>query len=864
MIRHARTRLFTALFIVSSYLISPSATMAQAPPPVPQSHRWGVNDVHKATGLLPVDGRLQSEDLLVRARASGFGWVRYQVFWHVANPRPGEFDWWLTDVELARLEAAGYNVLLHVAYAPTWTTGASYPNEQAGAYCIVDEPDSTGSDRKDEQCQNPEYRPGYRPEYRANGYPPGYDRSQDFRAFVRALTARYGHLAKAWSFGMEAHNKAYWPGTHQQLLDEVLRPGYEEVKKVNPGAVVVGPDEDVEWSFAYFLKLEADGVAAGKSRAFDALAFHAFSHSGWGHPSQLEAEWRRQDCPFETSPAQTDCHVRRIAETYGQGRPLWLTEVGYRAVNHFDPFTANQASQWFTTWIQGIKQRPWIDKTFVFTLRRDHEAPLGDWALFMDDAGNTAVPALSAIASELANQPVPHFSYLAEGAINGFFDLDVLVANPHVEPAPVRISFLDQNGTLGTVHDTLPPGSRRKYDVGRSHLPALASAADVSTIVESTLGRPLVVERSMFWSRAGYDGGHGGTAVPQPERRWYFAEGSQGFFDTYVLLANSGTRTANTTVTFLLDEPGATPVVVTREIGAGKRETVWAGDAETKARLTNQSFAIVVDSDVPMLAERAMYFGGWIGGHESAGVPALAPTWLLAEGATGPFFDNWVLVGNPSTTAVETKFTFLLRSGQVVVGTPKRDPGAAGLGVIPPQSRFTLLVDDAASKLDILEGDAAWLADTAVSTKVEASEPVVVERAMYWPAVWTEAHNSFGVTETGVAWGLAEGRNGGPLGFETYILIANPSAEAAHIRVTFLGRDGTISVLDTAPDGTPWTVNANQRANVEPPYMPSGEFGAVIESINGVPIVVERAMYWTPAGGPPWGGGTNATGVKLR
>ena len=39
--------------------------------------------------------------------------------------------------------------------------------------------------------------------------------------------------------------------------------------------------------------------------------------------------------------------------------------------------------------------------------------------------------------------------------------------------------------------------------------------------------------------------------------------------------------------------------------------------------LVNRSFATVIDADVPIVAERAMYFGDsplWLGGHGSAGV----------------------------------------------------------------------------------------------------------------------------------------------------------------------------------------------------------------------------------------------------
>ena len=40
---------------------------------------------------------------------------------------------------------------------------------------------------------------------------------------------------------------------------------------------------------------------------------------------------------------------------------------------------------------------------------------------------------------------------------------------------------------------------------------------------------------------------------------------------------------------------------------------------------------------------------GFAAGHESAGVTAPATQWFLAEGATGAFFDLFVLVANPAT-----------------------------------------------------------------------------------------------------------------------------------------------------------------------------------------------------------------------
>jgi hypothetical protein len=162
--------------------------------------------------------------------------------------------------------------------------------------------------------------------------------------------------------------------------------------------------------------------------------------------------------------------------------------------------------------------------------------------------------------------------------------------------------------------------------------------------------------------------------------------------------------------------------------------------------------------------------------------------------------------------------------------------------------------------VDISSEDAS-LATAEVSTQITASLPIVVERSMFWAgafAGWRESHNSFGVTATGTRWTLAEGRVGQAQGYETYILLANPNAAAAQVRVQFLRRDGTtVSKI--------YVVAANSRLNVYAnslPELSNEDFGALIEVINGVPIVVERSLY-NSAGGVPMAAGTNAVGIRI-
>ena len=438
---------------------------------------------------------------------------------------------------------------------------------------------------------------------------------------------------------------------------------------------------------------------------------------------------------------------------------------------------------------------------------------------------------------------VPKTYYLAEGATGPFFDLEVVIANPNDVDVPVEMTFLDAGGNTYPLAFTL--GAKRSRTVAvESEVPALGSA-EVSTIVTSPTGRPLVVERSLFWDQT-YYGGHTGSAVDGPQTTWYFGEGFQSspVFDTFLLLANANNAPAQVTLTFL--RQGATPVTTTKTIAATSRANVWAAEVP---ELTGQSFSTVVTSDLPIIAERAMYFGTptFNGGHESAGVAAPSTSWFHAEGRTGPFFDTYILIGNPGDMPANVTVRFLRANDTPITTTV----------TVAAHGRETIYVDGIAG-----------LPNTDVSTEVTSDVPVISERSMYWPgdfAQWYEAHNSFGVTSTGLAWGLAEGRFGFPPHFETYILLTNPTATSTRVRVTFL-RQGS-----KAPVVSEQLLGANARANVDmsalqaaPDYDAAGErFGTLVESLDNVGIVVERALYFT-SGGVFWAGGTNAAAVKIR
>jgi hypothetical protein len=255
---------------------------------------------------------------------------------------------------------------------------------------------------------------------------------------------------------------------------------------------------------------------------------------------------------------------------------------------------------------------------------------------------------------------------------------------------------------------------------------------------------------------------------------------------------------------------------------------------------------MTVTFDAPGAAERAMYFGSsplFTGGHGSAGVTEPSTSWFLAEGATGPFFETFVLLANPNATSVTATLRYLPDAGSPVTAVK----------TIAPFGRVTVN----------LEQEAPSLANAIVSTTVTATQPILVERSQYWPdpsPLWQEAHNSFGVVATGTRWAFADGRVGGANQAQTNIMVANPGATAANITVTFLREGGAAPVTKTyiVPPARRFNVRTGPGTPV--PELVDEPFGGLITSDQ--PIAVEKALYWN-AIGQIWAAGTNANATRL-
>jgi hypothetical protein len=486
-----------------------------------------------------------------------------------------------------------------------------------------------------------------------------------------------------------------------------------------------------------------------------------------------------------------------------------------------------------------------VSSATATTVTRADITALSDWAV-----GNGAPIS----PPEEPPPPPPTFTrYFAEGATGTFFDTSIALLNPTTEAAQTTLKFLKQDGVTVTHALNIPALTRAT--VNPETLAGLEGAS-IATVVEST--QPIVADRTMRWDPSGY-GSHAETSIAQPLTTWYLAEGATtGRFNLYYLLQNPGGQAAEVEIRYLLPAPAA-PVVKTYIIAANSRHSIYVNDEAPELGEAEISAVVTSKNGVPVIVERAMYldannqlFGA---GHASAAVANPSTSWFFAEGATGPFFNMYLLIANPNAQAAEIEARYLLSSGQVVT----KSYNVAG------NSRFTIGV----------HAEGADLATAAVSTTLTSvnNVPVLAERTMWWPSLsiapeWQEAHNSAGATQTGEKWALADGEDGGAFGTQTYVLIANTSATSGQARVTLHFEDGTSAQL-----ANPIALDPHSRTTVqigtEIPQAANRRFGIVVESLGATPaqIVVERAMYSNATiNGVPviWAAGTNVVGTRLR
>jgi len=84
-------------------------------------------------------------------------------------------------------------------------------------------------------------------------------------------------------------------------------------------------------------------------------------------------------------------------------------------------------------------------------------------------------------------------------------------------------------------------------------------------------------------------------------------------------------------------------------------------------------------------------------------------------------------------------------------------------------------------------------------------------------------------------------------GFETYLCVLNPGKVSSDVRVTYFKGDGTTALQSVSvPPGSRITLRAKDTLGEADD--PAHDFGCMVESVNGQPVVAERPVYFKRGG----------------
>ena len=294
---------------------------------------------------------------------------------------------------------------------------------------------------------------------------------------------------------------------------------------------------------------------------------------------------------------------------------------------------------------------------------------------------------------------------------------------------------------------------------------------------------------------------------------WLFAEGATAPpFQTWLLLQNPNPQTTTARITYLLLGGGASRTQ-TLSLPAQSRTSVFVNQV-----LPNFAFSSRVNSDLPIVVERAMYR---FPGNAAIGDPGVNspnrhcyfPDANTTRGAVP--FDTFLLLQNPNDTQVGVAINL------------DRDNGSSSLHIrqLPPRSRMNVFLNEV-------------LPNARFGIEVHADLPIIAERSEFFGVEPRGAIATAGATDLATTWLLPEGSTQPP--FTEVIPIFNPTGATVFAHLDFqlpsgqvIRRDVTVGPNRTVP------VNVNS-------IVPNSPVSTRITT--SAPEVVERLMLFDKLG----------------
>lgn len=246
----------------------------------------------------------------------------------------------------------------------------------------------------------------------------------------------------------------------------------------------------------------------------------------------------------------------------------------------------------------------------------------GFWRGGHGNIGQTA-PSTTWLFGEGFTGPGPGFPFQ--------FDTFLLLNNPSGTGSPdahVGVDFFTD--TSQTFHRDYTVGPGRRLSVWVDMIEDQPELANAAFSMRVTSDEPIIAERAMYFGTGTWEDAHNVAGATAASDAWAFAEGvedgiddSGTFFDSFFLVLNPSTTTDLQLRGTFVREDG-TGIVETFTVPKASRKTIWTASFP---ELSNQRFASFFETTngVAFVAERAVYWSNFAGGHASLGVPWTGP-----------------------------------------------------------------------------------------------------------------------------------------------------------------------------------------------------------------------------------------------
>ncbi len=304
--------------------------------------------------------------------------------------------------------------------------------------------------------------------------------------------------------------------------------------------------------------------------------------------------------------------------------------------------------------------------------------------------------------------------YFAEGYTGDGFEQWICVLNPGAATADLTFRFQTQeSGEQVRSGFSVPPRSRASFLVNE------VLGAGMQNALKLEASAPVVAERPMYFDYRGtrdhhWQGGHCVMGSCELSQLYYFAEGTtRSGFEEWLTLQNPNPYGIVVSASYHMGPGQGAKVDKSYAVQPGERKTVFVPDEVGMGK----DVSLVLASTSYFLAERPMYFrytgfgADWSGGDCITGARSAAAGWFFAEGYTGEGYHTWLSVYNPGVEDARVLVSYY---------SQEEGPLAPRLLELPAGTRQTVFVNEHAG------------AGYQLSTRVMCSEPIVVERPMYF------------------------------------------------------------------------------------------------------------------------------------